>query len=54
LKKIGVKVLVKKTNEQGYITRRLDADNYEIWLESGDLITISPKEFLEIQGDKNE
>ena len=51
----GIKVLVIKTNEYGYITRRLNAQAYEIWLESGVEVVLDKDEFVELKkGEKDE
>jgi hypothetical protein len=51
----GVRVLIKETNELGYITRRLDAHSYEIWLDSGRELVLDPEEFIELKKEqKNE
>lgn len=52
--KYGIRVLIKKTNEYGYIIRRIDSQRYEIWLDSEKEISISPEEFVEIKKEKNE
>jgi len=44
-----VAVVVKETGEKGCITRRLDADAYEIWLESGSDVVLSPRDFHELE-----
>lgn len=49
MKDFGVKVLIKETEEYGYITRRLDSQNYEIWTESEKELTLGPSEFIEIK-----
>lgn len=45
-------VIVKETGERGCITRRLNAQAYEIWLEDGSVRTLSPDEFDEIERKK--
>ena len=48
----GVRVVLKDGRE-GYITRRLDAQSYEIWIEEENIdLILSPEEFLE--KEKNE
>jgi len=44
-------VIINETGERGCITRRLNANLYEIWLDSGDVVVISPDEFNEIEGN---
>jgi len=52
LKSKGVKIKVKDGEEYGYILRRLNADSYEVWLESADsTVVLSPKEFVEVEDD---
>lgn len=43
----GVRVVLKDGRE-GFITRRLDAQAYEIWIEEDDVLeALSPDEFEE-------
>ena len=44
-----VVVVVKETGERGCITRRLNAQAYEIWLEDGSVRILCPDEFNEIE-----
>lgn len=57
---IGIKVLINTKDdkghiitEYGYITRRLNAQLYEIWGESSQVtFLLSPDEFTEIPNDE--
>lgn len=42
-------VLVRETGERGCITRRLSSVAYEIWLENGSSVVLSPEEFSELE-----
>lgn len=52
MKNFGVRVFVEKNNEYGYIIRRLDAQNYQILLDSELEVFIGPNEFVEIEKEK--
>jgi translation initiation factor IF-1 len=44
-------VIINETGERGCIIRRMNAQSYEIWLDSGDVVVLSPNDFKEIEGD---
>jgi translation initiation factor IF-1 len=44
-------VIIKNTDEKGCIIRRINAQLYEIWLDNGDVVVLSPNEFNEIEGN---
>ena len=44
----GVKVVLED-GSSGVIVRRLNAESYEIWLESDETVVLSPKEFKEVE-----
>lgn len=48
----GTKVKVKSTGQTGYITRRLNAHEYEIWLDDQNTVVLSPKDFIEEAEDE--
>lgn len=52
MENFGVRVFVEKEKEHGYIVRRLDAHSYQVWLDSGFEVIISPNEFVEIEKEK--
>jgi len=48
-KGVKVKIHAEGPGSEGYIVRRLSADNYEIWSESQDkILFLCPKEFTEL------
>jgi len=53
LKNFGVKVLIKDTNQNGFIIRRLNANSYEIQIEESDeILILDPKEFIELEKEQ--
>jgi hypothetical protein len=44
----GVRVILEN-GSSGVIVRRLNAESYEIWLESDEIVILSPKEFKEVE-----
>lgn len=53
-KKFGIKVLVKESNQYGFIVRRFNSQAYEIELDDNKVVVLDPKEFIEIERDKDE
>lgn len=44
-----VEVFVNSLEKKGCITRRLNAEEYEIWMEDGSVVLLSPDEFEELK-----
>ena len=44
-----VAVIIKETGERGCIVRRMNAISYEIVLDNGEVVWLSPNEFDEIE-----
>lgn len=42
-------VIIKKTGERGCIVMRMNACSYEILLDNGEVVWLSPNEFDEIE-----
>lgn len=48
MKNYGIRVLIKKNATYGFITRRMNAQCYEIDV-GGDVVYLHPDEFIEIE-----
>lgn len=49
--KWGVRVKTTEDSIFGWIIRRIDASSYEIFLDNGKTVTLSPEEFKELRDE---